>query len=271
MSSGSFSVGLRFYYWDYYKYREELPADEQRDGTIGYHSGYKVSELFVDKKYESFAEEIMNYNHIYMNIKEFRDLIMKKAEEYINTKRVKAIKASGIYHSRRHYEVEAFGVNNLLSIVLYTDFTELSGVFSGSFRKIFQYETLSQIKRRNSKYWHWSKYLRETVEIYGTYAYFSDKVNLNPPFYTGIGSVLEMPSFSVRLCSPTSTSVHLEVAVKFGGEEGLILQLNTKGMFRWSYLKGFDVSFISQFKEEDERYCCILCVVVNKLFIVFFV
>ena len=256
MSIGSFSIGLRFYYWDYYKELDELPADEQTNGTISYHSGYKVSELYVDKKYGSFGEEIMNYNHIEMDIKKFRDLIIKKAEQYINTKRVKAIKPD-TWESPKHYGVDdeaPLSVNNLLSVILYTDTTTLSGGFSGSFRKIFAYETLSQIKTRNSKYWHWSKYLRETVEMYGSYTW-----NINPPFYTGINCVLEMPSFSIRLCSPTSTSVHLEVAVKFGGQTGLILQLNTKGMLTGysSYLKGFDCSFLSQFKEEDERCCCI--------------
>ena len=80
--------------------------------------------------------------------------------------------------------------------------------------------------------------------------------NLDPPFYTGISQVMEMQSFSVRLCAPTSTSTKLEVAVKFSGENGIILQLTTNNMLKGasSWLRGFDVSWISQFKEEDERY-----------------
>ena len=123
--------------------------------------------------------------------------------------------------------------------------------------KFQAYETLSQIKHRNSKYWHWAKHLRETVEIYGKIAKNED---MNPPFYTGISCVMTMQSFSMRLCAPTSTSVCLAVAIKFGGDNGQILQLNTKDMLygNSTYLRGLDVSWISQFKEEDERYLHIL-------------
>ena len=93
------------------------------------------------------------------------------------------------------------------------------------------------------------------------------------PFYTGISCVLEMPSFSLRLCSPSSTSVHLEVALKFGGEEGLILQLITEGMLAGtsSFLKGLDCSRISKYKEEDERYCIYMLVFMYFVVILLFV
>ena len=69
---------------------------------------------------------------------------------------------------------------------------------------------------------------------------------------------MQIQSFSIRLCAPTSTSVQLEVALKFSGEKGLIMQLNTSGMMTRNStsaaLKGFDVSWLSHFKEEDERY-----------------
>ena len=93
--------------------------------------------------------------------------------------------------------------------------------------------------------------MRETVEIFGEYNKF-----LDPPFYTGISCVMEMQSFSLRLSAPTSTSTQIEVAIKFSGDNGIILQLTTTNMLESnsSRLTGFDVSWISQFKEEDERY-----------------
>eukprot|EP01084_Bolivina_argentea_P057054 104314_1 len=61
ISSSSFSIGLRMYYWDYYKDIETVPESEkdvQRDT-----SGHNVSDLFIIGKYSSFKEEISNYPH----------------------------------------------------------------------------------------------------------------------------------------------------------------------------------------------------------------
>eukprot|EP01083_Nonionella_stella_P225087 800588_1 len=63
-----------------------------------------------------------------------------------------------------------------------------------------------------------------------------------------------MPSFSMRLCSPTSTSKQIEVAMKFSGARGIVLQMDTpKRVPQHIYLHAFNASWISRFKEEDER------------------
>ena len=231
-----------------------MPPDEQRSGMIRNHSGFKIRDLWIDQKYGSFGEEIMNYNHIDIDIKQFKDQIMTKAELYINTKRGRAGKANISFTSPKHYEIKdgaPITINHLLSLMLYTDTTTLSSNFSASFRKLHAYDTLSQIKKRNSRYFHWSKRLREAVELFG-----DRNKCLDPPFYTGISCVMEMQSLSIRLCAPTSTSVQMEVAVKFSGSNGIIIQLTTKGIMNWpaNEVRGFDVSWLSQFKEEDERY-----------------
>lgn len=63
--------------------------------------------------------------------------------------------------------------------------------------------------------------------------------------------VLNVPQFNIYLISPTSTTVHLEVATRFSGEHGMILEFdNSKGNAQ--LLKGMDCSWISRYKE-DER------------------
>eukprot|EP01083_Nonionella_stella_P107089 309764_1 len=63
-----------------------------------------------------------------------------------------------------------------------------------------------------------------------------------------------MSSFSMRLCSPTSTSKQIEVAMKFSGQNGIVLQMNNpQGILQYKWLHGFNVSWVSRFKEEDER------------------
>eukprot|EP01084_Bolivina_argentea_P202626 346180_1 len=63
--------------------------------------------------------------------------------------------------------------------------------------------------------------------------------------------VMAIPEFRIRLCAPTSTSVHEEVAIKFSGRDGMIVELQIPIGFNW--LRTFDCSWISRYKEEDER------------------
>ena len=103
-----------------------------------------------------------------------------------------------------------------------------------------------------------SKLLRETVNIHGACA------NVDPsardgdprmlgPFYCGMSMVMNMPSFAIKLSSPTSTSKQISVATKFSGMSGILVEFwNFKGDA--SRVRGMDVSAISRFKEEDERY-----------------
>ena len=82
----------------------------------------------------------------------------------------------------------------------------------------------------------WSRILRETVQYYGRSGNdgYRDKDNnlewvdegMEGPFYCGMSFVMVIPSFNIRLCAPTSTSKQVEVATRFGGDEGIIIQLN---------------------------------------------
>lgn len=249
MSSHRFSIGLRFYYWPFYKDMDQLPDDDHFPTKITDHSGYKIRDLYVQKRYDTFGEEIKNYS--YITISHYRNVILVKANGYINTSKVRAIKAEG---PGTHYGITngtPLSISNLISVILYTDFTALCSDFSSTFRKVSPYETISSIKWRNSKYWWLSKTLRETVELYADWRTHYQKPNQS--YYTGISFVMNLPSFSIRLCGPTSTSIHLEVACKFSGDSGIILQLNV-GQVMGVGARAFDCSWISRFSEEDERY-----------------
>eukprot|EP01084_Bolivina_argentea_P060303 110175_1 len=106
--------------------------------------------------------------------------------------------------------------SQLLSIVFYCDYSDLCSDFSSTFRKTSRYEMLENIKKRNSKYYWLSKYLREVVEAHGQCSYFGEKYdrgNIKGPFYTGMNVLLHISEFNIRLCAPTSTSIHIEVAI----------------------------------------------------------
>eukprot|EP01084_Bolivina_argentea_P098392 176834_1 len=251
MSSSSFNLGLRMYYWEYYKNIEKIPENEQAIWNVNDHSGYSMSELYIKQRYGSFKEEIANYKCL--TFSQYKTEIVLKVNRYINTHIVKHTRAAVWRCKALHYGVQYFqilGFANLLSLVLYTDYSQLCTHFSATFRKRSPYESLVSIKRRNSEYWFMSKTLRETVEIFGGCSRFH---TLLGPYYCGMSVVLTMPSFNIRLCSPTSTSGQIEVAIKFSGEEGCIMELNSPKTIQHQNLAGFNCCWISRYKEEDEK------------------
>eukprot|EP01084_Bolivina_argentea_P280498 479709_1 len=62
-----------------------------------------------------------------------------------------------------------------------------------------------------------------------------------------------MPSFNLRLNSPTSASKHIEVAIFFSWGEGTVIELNNSLAVQHKWLRGFNVSWISTYMEESER------------------
>ncbi len=221
------------------------------------HSGHDVSDLYVVRKYGSFKSEIANYKFIDFK-QQYLNEVVVKAMAYINTEIVRKMTAqSKMCPDYDIPENTALSLDNLISVILYTDYSDLCSDFSGTFRKKEPFETLKSIKRRNSSYYWMSRTLRETVEIYGRCSYGhtvnGKRVYLKGSFYCGMSVVLDMPSFNLRLCSPTSTSMQIEVAIKFSGDCGCILQLNNPEVAQCGYLRGFNCSFISKYKEEDER------------------
>merc|ERR1712228_649656 len=106
----TFSIGHRFYYWPKYKKMKTLPMIRLVASHINDHGGYEVSELYVDRKYENYKEEIMNYANITMaNYTK----TMAKAKELIQTKNVKAMKAIVNLSAPQCYEIAK---DTLLSI-----------------------------------------------------------------------------------------------------------------------------------------------------------
>eukprot|EP01083_Nonionella_stella_P289492 985092_1 len=253
LCSSSFNIGLTFYYWPEYEKMDHFDANTDMF-NLNDHSGYKVSALFVKQRHVSFKDEIMAYAFISMRQYES---IMMKVNEFIKTKSVKAIKAYNEKGMYNHNIVLKYGIphgsallsRHLLALFLYTDFTDLCTHFSATFRANKQFEALSAIKARNSKYWWLAKSLRELVELYGESK--RGNGNLKGPFYCGVSAVMPFPEFQVRLCGPTSTSYQIEIAINFAGREGIIVQLNNSASGS-TYLSGFPCGWLSDFKEEDE-------------------
>jgi len=195
---------------------------------------------------------MLHYKHL--DITKYKE-VLNKAQQFINTKIAKSL-------TEYDNGTKPISLSNLMSVILYCDYTDLSSDFSSTFRRLNIFETLKQIKKRNQKYANLSKILQNTITYCGQSYLFDNGFlsSLKGPFYCGMSIVLKMPQFQVYLLSPTSTSVHKEVATKFSGNKGMILEMdNDKGDSQ--LVMGMDCSWISRYREEDERYgfcCCYL-------------
>eukprot|EP01084_Bolivina_argentea_P266659 452359_1 len=104
-------------------------------------------------------------------------------------------------------------------------------------------------------FYYLSKTLRETVECFGNGGddLYTHEVE-HGPFYCGMNRIMTLPTFSIRLCGPVSTSMQKTIGVRFADDNGMVIRLNNNGDRNSSLcLKFFDCSFISLYKEEDER------------------
>ena len=219
-----------------------------------HHSGYTPKQLYIGPKYQDFQEEIGEYKDI--TFSDYQSVILPKVNQYLTTNKVKQTTNEPplfvndyipLYYGVKEYSSISF--NHLLSVTLYTDFTALCSSFSSTFRAISKYESFDSIKLRNQKYYWMSRYLRETVQLFGTHG---DYRELKGPFFSGLSYKLVFPEFVLRLSSPTSTSYNLEVALNFTNDkQGLIVKLNNTVPLH-NHLRGFSCSWLSAYKEESE-------------------
>ena len=163
----SFSIGFIFYYWQHYK---SMDSKTEKFDNINDLSGYSPAELYVDKKYGSLKQEILQNEICTLTADQFNDSL-QKCFLYIESQKAKEMKASGgSFLDELKYGISVdkpISSAHLISVILYCDWTELCTSFSGTFRRKTAKESLESVKSRNREYWNWSRLLRETVEIYG--------------------------------------------------------------------------------------------------------
>ena len=128
--------------------------------------GYKVTELYVKKKYQSYKEETLQH----IPVTDYDALVMEKATEYMASARVKRISADPPFVTGVEFDIAkgaAITMDHIISIILYCDMDKYSTQFSETFRKLYSHETMHSVKKRNQEYWWQSKSFIETVEHYG--------------------------------------------------------------------------------------------------------
>eukprot|EP01084_Bolivina_argentea_P084136 152252_1 len=258
-SKTTFDVGIRFYYWPHYKSITENTDNKTEIWNV-YDHGYPICDLYVENKYQNFKEEIYQYETF--AVSRYPELQIK-VHSFMDTPTAKRMSCAPAPSERLYYGIQAkqtVSSHHLLSALLYTDYSYVSTDFSASFRANDIFESISAIKERNSQFWWMSKNLREFVELFGdsscglydteSNAFIRQMVG---PFFCGLSGAFKLEQFTMRLCSPTSTSSVIEVALKFRGSDGIIIEFNNPKTTYHANLRGVDCSWFSTFTGEDER------------------
>ena len=252
----SFSTGLPLFYWKWYR---NATQQDVRESAYGYLSrmdlgGHSVQELSVDAVYDNLKEEVLATGLITPEL--FEVMVVQKAADYLKSDKCRKIKSTpfGIdWRDPLHYDIPGgspLSPQHIQAVILYTDFTELCTLFSQSTRELAFGDGLKEIKARNGKFFHFSKYLREMVNYFGSRGSGLMNGRVNGPFYSGVSVVLNVSEFSIAFNSPTSTTQTMEVALRFAGSNGMILTVNNDDMSSRQPL--LNASWISCYAEEDE-------------------
>eukprot|EP01084_Bolivina_argentea_P260586 440106_1 len=132
---------------------------------------------------------------------------------------------------------------HLMSLMIYCSFDTLQRKFTETYRALTSKESFEEIKERHSNYYHLAKYIKESVEVFGTE--YDDGVIKT--MYHGIQNELVFDSMAAQVFSPLSTTYSWNVAIQFSSNTGLIVEL-----VPGTSLKYFSCEWLSPFSYEGE-------------------
>eukprot|EP01084_Bolivina_argentea_P249353 417386_1 len=227
-----YNFGLSFTYG----YKGELTEDD----------GIKVKA-----KYISLKEELINNKISILTVPQFNNEY-KKAKIHFNSvhckKTFKPYKKTytniDVGFSKRYNVQFRFLMNNILSLMVYCNYTILQCKLSKTYRE--------NNGLQHTEFYHLGKYLKISVQKFGT----ETKDGSIESFYHGIGQQLMFPSFmgqvgiGISIKCPLSTSSSLPVAINFTDHNnGLIIEF---GFYEKAMSKYFAVSWLSDYPGESE-------------------
>ena len=223
----SYSAGHRYFYWPHYKQNEsvERVVMKSPDGDIKeLNPGYKLSEWYVEPKFANLKEEALQNEVAPFSLREYLLTLNKakmKLDEWRSSKNERLCNHDHRrtrFHSMWYetYEIadgSLVGVDHIVALLFYCNFTKQSYEFSRTYRRTSQFESDRSLKRRHSSLAKWGKKLRELVECWGHTMAIPDRKDIKE-FYHGISSSMLFDSTNIRLCGPVSTTLGMQVLFK---------------------------------------------------------
>ena len=243
----SLGSGYPLVYWEWYRTAtaEMVEGSHYVSQTL---NGYAPQEMSVSPCFGSLKEETLETGLLSPQI--FNLFVVKKAAEYLKTRKVKSIKCRGADDSL-HYDIpkdSPLSPKHLHALILWCDFIK----FRVKLIESLSGDDLADVKSENSKFFFVSKSLRELVAYFGSDGKrYSVNGQVKGPFYCASREVGNLSGFCIGFNIPTATTKMLPVALRMAGPQGTVMTVGKQsGRSRCQPL--FDTTWISMFFEEDE-------------------
>eukprot|EP01084_Bolivina_argentea_P119995 212733_1 len=249
-----YQFGFRFYYHDYYKSNnkttEEIPGSNLygKGGlTDNGNPGYMYKDWYITPKYKSMKEDVLQNSCVVMTIEQYQFEMQKCVMKLNGWKRFMKRSSKFYVFVYGINEGTCITVNHILSVMIYTNYGQLSYHFSKTFRRICSTESDESVRKRHSEFGNLAKYLRECVDCYGV-SMRETKIS-DPVFYHGVSTKAIFNGFVGYFCAPTSTTTVPEVAIQFADAKGIVIQIENNNSDTFTY---FDCRGWSDYSSESE-------------------
>ena len=200
IKSALYSPGYRYFYWSFYK--NNVNERELLWGKVTYDEnvGYVLKEWYFEKKYDNLKDELMNNVISTFTKYQFDETLFKskqKLDAWIQDEEVEDLVCNRSLWAKRYgiKKGAPISLEHILSILCYTNFSKQCYLFSSTYRKIGEYESDQDLKRRHREFANWGRLIRETVECFGILMQHSSI----DTFYHGVSDTLIFDSTSIRL------------------------------------------------------------------------
>ena len=112
--------------------------------------------VYFSQKYWTLKEEIL-HNNVYALDINVLQITIEKAERLMLRQKAKRMKRIIVFLANIQIKPGTnFTMDNIMAILLYCDFSELSFWFSSTFRRKHVHEMNKDLKARNREYWNWT-------------------------------------------------------------------------------------------------------------------
>lgn len=213
--SKKYSPGFRYFYWEHYKNNNHKKNAVWSDYIFEENSGYKLSDWFIENKYDSFRDELLNNKIKKLSLNQFNTTKQKaniKLNSWNKDKTLRPLKYDGLLKLGKYYNIPSdsyISLHHIISIMIYCNYTEHSYEFSRTYRKIRINESDKELKQRHREFWHWAKYLRECIELFGNMQCRSK----DDYYYHGVSTSMIFSSTNIFLYGPVSTTASFVIYI----------------------------------------------------------
>eukprot|EP01083_Nonionella_stella_P301850 1037914_1 len=227
------------------------PATNEGAGCYAFGLEMMYSDHYKSyAKFKSIKEEVTLHDEskYCLSMWQWEDTVTK-AKQYTQCVRGKGIKAVVGNKTFGIQIDDAISMESLISLSLYTNFTDIQRRFSASTRRYDNemHETDDDLRIKHYRsYFYWGQRLMITITCYG------DAMDDRMSFYHGINTELMFADFTAYFNCPTSCTISLAVASLFASDDGIILKLSGRKSIKRRAIF-MDVSWFSDYPNEEER------------------